>query len=630
MRPETPETSVLRFGAFELDPTSGELRKAGHPVKLQPQPSKVLALLVSRAGQLVTRAEIQQEVWGKETYVDFEHGLNFCIRQIRAALGDDTDTPRYIGTVPRRGYRFLAPVTRADGTMAFPVPVGTISGLVGPLARRRFVWLAVTLVTAVLLVAAYVAWLRFRPGARPPAGKIILAVLPFENLSGQPEENYFSEGLTDELITQLGSLDPERLAVIARASARKYKDAPQALKQAGGALAVDYILEGSVLRTRDRLRIHAQLVEVRTQTYLWAKSLEVSVRDILAVQGEVAQAIATEIHLTLTPQQRARLALWRPVDPKAYEAYLKGRYFWNKRTEEGFLKARKYFEQAIEDDPSYPLAYVGLADAYLGLGEYGVLPLREAMPRAKAAAMKALEMDDTLAEAHATLVGIRCDFDWDWAAAEREFKRAIELNPGYATAHQWYAEYLLWMGRFDESKAEMKRAQELDPLSLIINRNAGLPLFFERKYDQAIEHFRKSLEMDPNFWAGHLILGWTYEQKGEFSQAIAEYQTARQLTDSTLVFAHLAHAYALSGKRREAGKLLVELKAKSKQRYVSPLEIAMIYAGLGEKDQTFAWLEKGYEGRSDWMAQLRVDPRWDHLRSDPRFQDLLRRVGLPP
>lgn len=629
MPPSTQARRFLRFSDFELDLESGKLRRDGVALKLQPQPFKVLALLVAHPGEVVTREQLRSELWGDETFVDFEQGLNFCIRQIRAVLNDDAKSPLYIETLPRRGYRLIVPAEPPTEILPAAVrPAAVMPGIVprvGWLVRWFFLCAVVVMLTAAV---GFLAWRRVFSGARQPETKYVVAVLPFTNLSGQPEQDYFSDSLTDDLITELGSLHPERLRVIARTSAMSYKNATEPPDRIGHALGARFVVEGSVRRSGDFVRINVELVDVNTQTHLWARSYERQLHDVMAVQGEVARDISSGIQLTLTPQAEARLAHRQPTDPKAYEAYLRGRYFWNKRTEEGLQRARSYFEQAIEDDPGYALAYAGLADAYIELGEYGVLPLKEAMPRAKAAAAKALEIDDELAEAHTSLGAIHCDFDWDWPAAEREFKRANELNPAYATAHQWYAEYLLWMGRFEESKAEMKRAQELDPLSPIINRNLGLPFFLARQYDEAITHFRKTLEVDPMFWANHFMLGWAYEEKRDYSRAIAEYETARRVHDSPLTLAHLGHVHAVSGRKREARMLLANLLAESKRRYVPSASIAMVYEGLGDRDQAFEWLEKGFEERSDWMVQLRVDPRWDTMRSDARFQNLLRRVGL--
>jgi tetratricopeptide (TPR) repeat protein len=390
-------------------------------------------------------------------------------------------------------------------------------------------------------------------------------------------------------------------------------------------------VEGSVQRSGDRVRVTAQLIGAPADTHLWAESYDRDLRDILVLQDDVARAISNQIKVKLTPQEQVRLASARPVNPEAHEAYLKGRYYWNKRTEEGFRKAIEYFSEATEKDHNYALAHAGLADSYILLGTYGVLPPKEAYAKAREAATKALELDDTLGEAHNALATVKSDYDWDWPGAEREFRRAIELNPGYATAHQWYGELLSNLGRHEEALAEIKRAQQLDPLSLIINAVSGRNLLFAGRDDLAIEQLRKTLEMDPHFAQAHFFLGWAYVRKGTFAEAIAEFQRAATLSpDITAYKGGLAHAYARAGKSAEARKLLSELKEESKRTYVSWYDFAAIYAGLGEKDQAFTCLERAYEQHVDRLVEAKGDPLFDPLHSDPRFQDLMRRIGLPP
>jgi len=470
-----------------------------------------------------------------------------------------------------------------------------------------------------------------RRSRRATRGRIqAVAVLPLADLSEHPEPDYFADGMTEALITDLAKINA--LRVISRTSVMQYKGVQRPLPQIARELNVDAVVEGSVLRSGKRVRITAQLIHAATDQHLWAESYERDFRDVLSLQSEVARAIANEIQVKLTPQDQARLVSARSVDPEAYQLYLKGRFYWNKRTEAGLKKGIEYFHQAIDLDPNYALAYAGIADCYslLGWDLFGALPPREALPIAKAAAKKALETDDSLAEAHNSLAWTKLAFDWDWMGAEREFKRAIELNPGYAITHHWYAECLAGMGRYAEALAEIRQAQELDPLSLIISSIVGWVFYFDRKNDQAIAEFRKTLELDPNFWVAHWTLGRTYEQKAMFAEAIAEIQKAIDLSGgSPLSLAALGHTYAVWGRRVEAERALNELKESSKQGYISSYSIAAIHAGLGEKDQAFIWLEKAYEERSGWLIWLRAEPISDPLRSDPRFQDLLRRVGLP-
>jgi serine/threonine protein kinase/Flp pilus assembly protein TadD len=470
-----------------------------------------------------------------------------------------------------------------------------------------------------------------RRSRRATRGRIqSVAVLPLADLSDQqPAPDYFADGMTEALITDLAKI--KALRVISRTSVMQYKGVQRPLPQIARELNVDAVVEGSVLRSGKRVRITAQLIDAATDQHLWAESYERDLRDVLSLQGEVARAIANDIQVKLTPQEQARLVSARSVDPEAYQLYLKGRFYWSKRTEAGLKKGIEYFHQAIDLDPNYALAYAGIADCYslLGWDLFGPLPPREALPIAKAAARKALETDDSLAEAHNSLAWTKLAFDWDWTGAEREFKRAIELNPGYAITHHWYAECLAGMGRYAEALAEIRQAQELDPLSLIISSIVGWVLYFDRKNDQAIAEFRKTLELDPNFWVAHWTLGRAYEQKAMFTEAIAEIQKAIDFSGSSpLSLAALGHTYAVSGRRAEAERVLNQLKDSSKQTYISPYGIAAIHAGLGEKDQAFLWLEKAYEERSGWLIWLRAEPGSDPLRSDPRFQDLLRRIGL--
>jgi TolB-like protein/Tfp pilus assembly protein PilF len=490
--------------------------------------------------------------------------------------------------------------------------------------RRR--WAVIAISSAIVAAVGVGAYLLAGRGQVMDS----IAVLPLANFSGDPEQEYFADGMTEAVITELGKIGA--LRVISRTSVMQYKGARKPLPEIARALKVDAVVEGSVLRFGDRVRITAQLIEAATDRHLWSESYERDLRDVLTLQREVARAIANQVQIKLTPQEQARLANAGSVNPEAYDTYLKGRYYQEKRTEEGLKKSIEYFEQAIAKDPNYAPAYSGFADSYSYLGNHGFFPPNEASPRAKAAAAKALEMDESLAEAHTSLAYVKMNYDWDWVGAGKEYRRAIELNPGYTKAHSLYAWYLAAQGWFGEAIAEMKRALELDPLSLYDNTNLGWHLRMARRYDEAIEQLRMTLDMDPTFAQGRLDLGQVYEQKKMYEQAIVEFRKAITLYGgSAPSTAALGHAYAVAGKRDEAEKVLSELKALSKQKYVSSFDVAVIYTGLGEKEQAFAWLEKAYKQRDGWLAgRLKVDPRLDSLRSDPRFADLLRRVGLPP
>jgi len=639
MEPSMQPRRAARFGVFEVDFAAGELRKHGIRIKLRgEQPFQVLSILLEHPGEVITREELCKKLWPADTFVDFEHSLATAIGKIREALGDSADNPRYIETLPRRGYRFIANVTVLNvdplnkvGPATPDIPWAKDHGQAEfagkadvpqpePWPRAWKISGSALILALVILVAWIVHW-----ASRPPSNIRSLAVLPLENLSGDASQDYFADGMTDELITDLGQISA--LRVISRTSVMPYKRVRKSLPQIARELNVDAVVEGTVLRSGEQVRITAQLIQASADKHLWAESYEGDLRDTLALQKKVAGAIAAQIRIELTPQEQAVLKNVKVVNPEAYEAYLKGRYFWNKRTADGLKKAVDYFNQAIEKDPNYGQAYTGLADSYALLGdwEYGVLAPKEAFPRAKAAATKALELDDTLGEAHTSLAFSLDLFDWDWASAEREFRRAIELNPGYATAHHWYAWHLSEMGRNSEAIAEMRKAQNLDPLSLIISADVAEILLVAHSYDQAIEQSRKTIDMDPNFAVAHYELGQALVQKHMYKEAIAELQKAIELSGgSTTCTSNLAFAYAASGRRKEAEKILSDLKNRSKQ---NASEIALMYVGLNEKDEAMAWLEKAYEERFNPSILLR--PVFDPLRSDPRFQNLVRRIGLP-
>jgi TolB-like protein/DNA-binding winged helix-turn-helix (wHTH) protein/Tfp pilus assembly protein PilF len=636
----------LRFGVFEVDPRAGELRKYGLRVRLQEQPFQVLAMLLERAGQVVTREELQKKLWPADTFVDFDHGLNKAVNKIRDALGDSAESSRFVETVARRGYRFLAEVKAADeapvhrpefapAQLASPQPRATETGDRAPFvdnaatSERRLAPLAWRISAFVLLavIAAFAAW-KIHSRNRPTSAIHSLAVLPLESLSNDASQDYFADGMTDELISDLGQISA--LRVISRTSVMGYKHARKPLPQIARELNVDAIVEGTVLRSGEQVRITAQLIDAAADKHLWSQSYEGELKDTLALQNQVARAIADQIRINLNPQEQAALKTAKVVNPEAYESYLKGRYFWNKRTPDSLKVALAYFNQAIDEDPTYAQAYSGLADTYALLGDwqYGVMTPKEALPKAKAAATKALELDGTLSEAHNSLAFCFDAFDWDLESAGKEFQRAIELNPGYATAHHWYAWHLSLLGRYDEAIAEMRKAKSLDPLSLIINADLAELLVIAHFYDESIIQSRKTIEMDPNFALAHNQLAQAYLQKHMNAEAIAELQKAVELSASCpTCIANLARAYAASGRTNEAAKRLSDLKNHSNGGYSDAAEVSMVYAALGDKDQAMHWLEIGYEQRFNPGVLLR--PGFDPLRPDPRFQDLIRRIGFP-
>jgi TolB-like protein/DNA-binding winged helix-turn-helix (wHTH) protein/Tfp pilus assembly protein PilF len=535
---------LYAFGPFRIDPDERVLLSGKERIPLTPKAFDTLLVLVENAGHIVEKSEILKVVW-PDTFVE-EGTLAQNVSTLRKVLGEGPDGPIYIETIPKRGYSFVAGVTQAteDDSSVEPVAPGiprTISTptpseptdftptVAGPTGRGHSVtsWLlAVLLVCAI--AAGVLARYRYVRARNLPAARTTLAVLPFENLSGDPDQQYFADGFTEEMISQLGNLDPNRMAVIARVPAMQYKGDGKNARDIGRELGAEYILRGSVTREGERVRITAQLIHANDQTTMWAKDYDRGVRDILSLQSDVAGAIAGEIELKLTPAESARLAEAgaHPVDPDAYELYLKGRYFWNKRNEDAYVKAIDYFNQAIARDPEYARAYSGLADAYALLGSWpnAEIPRREAMPRAKAAALTALKLDETLAEAHASLAFVEMHYEWNWSASEQEFRRAIELNPNYATAHQWFAYWMMAQGRIEESLDENSRARKADPLSIIIRSDTVDLLECAGRFDEAIEKAREAMDLDPDFRLTHFFLGTAYIGKQMYGEAIAEFK----------------------------------------------------------------------------------------------------------
>jgi TolB-like protein/DNA-binding winged helix-turn-helix (wHTH) protein len=607
---------VLKFENLELDLGSYQLRRDGSVLKLEKIPMELLILLVTKRGQLVSREEIIDRLWGKDVFVDSEHGVNTAIRKIRNVLIDDPDQPTYIETVVGKGYRFIATVSAPPEEQRLPA--------LAPAPAFAFKKLVIIAACAlVALVAGYGTVRRLWP----TGGRTMLAVLPFQNLSGDAEQDYFSDGMTEEMIAQLGSLDPQRLGVIARTSAMSYKHSTESVDQIGRELGVSYILEGSARREGGRVRITAQLIQVRDQSHVWAAEYDRELQSVLGIQTEVASAIGDQVRLKLTPAQRANRANLRVVNPEAYEAYLKGRYFMEKWTEEGTRVGREYFQQALQRDPSYALAYAGLADSYVW-GRAG-LPPGEAVERAKEAATKALQLDDTLGEPHAALAQIKFTHDWDWAGAEAEFKRAIELNPNDTNALHMYSHYLLSMGRIEESYAISTRALQHDPVSPTMQLHLGFHYLTARQYDLAIAQYQKILQTDPSYPDAHNQLAVAYRKKGMPGQSVAEYLQEQTLLGATPdQIATLKEAYARSGMRGFFLTVL-EFTEPSEQSSIAPYQIASYYSILDKKDESFEWLKKAYEAHDGGLVAIKTDSDFDNLHSDPRFAELLRRMKLP-
>jgi TolB-like protein/DNA-binding winged helix-turn-helix (wHTH) protein/Flp pilus assembly protein TadD len=627
MEEEVATARLLRFGVFELDLQTGELRKAGKRVRLAPQPFQLLLLLTSKPGELVTHEEIQQEIWGDNTVVDYEQGLRFLIKKTRAALGDHPKSPRYIETLPRRGYRFIAPVETSTADIAAKEgPESSIS------QRRNSFWLigpGLAAIAAVLLVFNIGGMRDHALGMFPPHIQSI-AVLPVNNLSGDPGQEYFVDGMTDELITELGNISA--LRVIGRTSVMGYKGSDKPIRDIARELKVDALLESSVLRSGNRVQINARLVDGSSERILWEEAYKRDMGDILILSSTVAREVAREVRIKLTPQEQQRLANTREVNPEAYQAYLRGRYLLNKRTGDDIRKGIDYFEQALKIDPKYAPAYAGTALSYVQLEYYGPVPVGTSKVKVREAARKAVALDESLAEGHTALALVLFRYDLDWNTAEKEFRRAIALNPGNATAHFRHGMFLMYLERNEEAFAEVKRAQKLEPLSLIINSGVGSVLFMRGDYDRAINQWQKTLELNPNFWISRFWLGWGYLAKGRHDEALRELETAVELSKGhPSALGWLGYAYAVSGKTANARRILARLRQEEKNGYVPPFEIAAVYAGLGERDHAFKYLKKAVQERNIgiFFLNLKHNLLWHPLHSDPRYQDLLRRMNFP-
>jgi TolB-like protein/DNA-binding winged helix-turn-helix (wHTH) protein/Tfp pilus assembly protein PilF len=620
MDPLPSKPGSLTFGIFKVDLKASELRKAGIKQKLAPQPFQVLQALLERPGEVVTREQLRDLLWPDHTFVDYDLALKKAVNRLRDVLGDSAASPRFIETIPRQGYRFLAEVR----AVASSVP--------SPPADARVYWkLAVGLscaTAAALLFAFNVGKLRSRIFAYSrPAEIRSIAVLPLQNLSNDPAQEYFTEGITDALTTDLAQIGS--LRVISRTSAVQFKGSRETLPQIGRDLNVDAIVEGTVARTESHVRITAQLIDANSDHHLWARSYERDLKDVLALQDEVARDIAEEIRIKLTPKERTLLTRVQAIDPEAHDDYLRGRFWWSKRTAEGEWKGLDYFQKAIAKEPNYALAYAGVADSYLVLGHHGRMAPREALPKAKQAAIKALELDPSLAEAHTSLATVKLAYDWDWPGAENEFKQALALNPNYSTAHHWYSHYLVPMGRLDEAIQELERARELDPFSAPVNDFLGMTLYFDRQYDDAIRQFRRALEMHPEMTEWHDEIANTYEQKNSLAEAFAERQQTVRLNGDTQLAASLEQVYQHSGYKGYLAARIQSQEQASKFGSVDNMHLAHLCAILGDQAHALHYLENAYDERNPWLLNVQVDPAMDSLRSSAGFRDLIRRIGLP-
>lgn len=598
---------------------------------------ELLILLVERQGKLVTREEIAKRLWGEDVFVDVDHSINVAIRKIRVVLRDDPEKPRFVETVIGKGYRFTADVT---GNGGYGTPAETIVRQTIPSSpdasaipikpRIPFRRLAVLLGVAATLAFATLVWVLTRPTNVAVSTRPIrsIAVLPLKNLSGDSAQEYLADGLTEDLIGRLAVVPG--LRVISRTSSMHFKDSQLSLPDIARALGVDGIVEGSVIREGNTIRVHAQLIRARTDEHIWAGEYEREYRSVLALQEEVAGNIAGRIQASLSPAGRP-VSASRTVDPEAYEDYLKGRYYFNLRTVDALNRSVEYFRKAISKDPSYALGYSGLADTYALLGFRGRLPSKEVLARAKAAALRAIELDDSLADPHASLAFVAETHEWDWASAEREYKRALELNPDDARAHHWYAGYLTYVGRIDDGIAEEMRARELDPLSLPINNALSGRFLAAGRYDEALQQVQETLKLDSHFPQAHQTLGWVYLNSGKQVNAIQEFRNALQLSgpDDSDLMLDVGFAYAVTGEREQARRILEKLKVLHQQGLAAPGSIGILYGALGESDAAFAWLQKAYDERDPELTYIKTGRRFEPLRRDPRYRELVRRVGLP-
>ncbi|HVF73345.1 MAG TPA: winged helix-turn-helix domain-containing protein [Chthoniobacterales bacterium] len=643
---EASRSPVYEFGEFQIDALKRRLQKRdGSVVPVTPRVFETLLYLVEHHGDLVERDQLMDAVW-PDAVVE-ENNITQNVSTLRRVLGDSQGANRFIVTVPGRGYRFVAEVRPADvvAGIADPglerdIPVSRRPGSPIPATTGRRVG-PLLLTTAAVLIVGVIGLLLWRgriqtpsptasaSEARPAALEKSIAVLPFANLSGDADNAYFADGIKDEILARLSRV--AALKVISRTSTEKYKNAPENLREIALNLGVAHILEGSVQKSGETVRVTVQLIHAPTDTHLWAETYDRKLTDIFQVETEVAQRIATALEATLTGSEARALTAKPTANVEAHEAYLKGRYFWNKRTVEGFKQATEYFSHAVALDPRYAQAWAGLSDALLFLGGESAPEQEDLRARGRTALQKALEIDESLAEAHASLGLLAMNFDWDWPRAETEFKRAIELDPNYATAHQWYGEFLADMGRPDEGISEIRHARELDPLSVIINSDVAKVYFITRHYDEAVEQFKRTLELDPGFAQAHGLLGLTYSAQGLHDKALEQVGKIRGWESDPMSVAWLGYIYGASGNKVETEQTLGRLRDLAAHTYVSPLWMALVHAGAGEKDQAFEWFEKVFQERSvGGGVVLKANPNFDSLRADPRFADLLRRANLAP
>ncbi len=640
---QTEKPSILRFGAFRVDLAQREVLKHGTRIRLSGQAFLVLERLLSEPGQPVSRDELRRMLWPEGTFVDFEHSLNAVMNRLRSQLNDSAEEQHYIETLPGLGYKFVGSVqgvlsrngnvpSNQPGIANEVAPQAiTVSGNREHTKRRSFIGLLSAAVGCALLIAALTwfiwGWItKDRWGSREPAINAI-AVLPLTNLARDSGDDYFADGMTEELITELARLSSVR--VISRTSIMRYKQPVRSLPEIGGELNVDAVVEGTVRRSGDRVRISVQLVRISPERHLWADAFEGDIRDVLSLQRDVAHDIVGQIHTKLAARQQASRNSDKPVDPDAYENYLRGRYFLARRNAEAMNKAVGYFQQAVQRSPQYAKAYAGLAVTYDLLATYELLPPSDSFPKAKQFASQALALDNTLSEAYTARASAASFWEFDWATAERDFQRAIALEPSSALAHHWYGEHFINIGKAERAVSELKRARELDPLSLPINSTLGRVYRDAGRYSEAVDQCRKTLDLDPHFSMAHWCLGQVHIGERRYAAAIPELERATALGTTPILMRDLAYTYAAVGKKMEARAILESLMRKAQSTYIPPYSIAVVHAALGEKDAAFQWLERAYRERDAQITDLVLGPEVDSLRSDPRFAQLIQRLNLP-
>ena len=646
MSPDVQARRRYRFGVFQLDTFSGELYKHGIRIKLQDQPCQVLTVLLERVGEVVTREELRQRLWDHDTYVDFDHSLNISINKLRDALGDSPGNPRFIETLPRKGYRFLTAVSveevsdnRTSPAALVPrpsiadVPIPPSNGndserVSFPKRSPLWLWIA-ALVLAAVAVGSWFWWKQATAGKGGKNGRVMLAVLPFEDLTGDKGHDFFVAGLHDELIAQLGRLYPSRLGVIARTSAVQYAGAHKSIDQIGRELHVDYVLDGTIRSVNGKFRVTAELIQVSDQTHLWVETYEPGMGDILMLQEDVARRVSQVLSMEFLPDTIQKMEQNTTENAEAHEAYLRGRFLWSQETHQSLDEAVTEFQKAVSLDPKYALAYIGLADSYNVLGGYGFIPPEQAWPKGKAAAAKALDLAPNSSDAYGTTAFAAFYYDWNWSETEELFHKALSINPNNQVAHEFYASYLHAMGRLDEADKQIRIAQDLDPLSGWVRDDKGWILLSRHRPEDAVVEFQKAIELNPKFPAAHLSLAVAYLRLKHYDKAFQEVAAAEKLGGSaTRVLEIRGSIQAISGDIAGAEATAEILKSGKISERMSPYSVALIYTALGRKSEALDWLDKAFQEKDTWTVWTKILVEWDSLRDEPRFKELQRKMNL--